>query len=106
MRAASCVANGPVTVLVLDRQHFEEMIGSLNEYAETGDKSPRQSAVTSTVQPNDGSDKVDIKFNELEKVGVLGEGAFGRVSLVKQKKCTRWKNVCLESYAKTIDREQ
>ena len=29
MRAASCIANGPVTVLVLDRQHFEDMIGSL-----------------------------------------------------------------------------
>ena len=26
MRAASCIANGPVTVLVLDRQHFEDMI--------------------------------------------------------------------------------
>ena len=102
MRAASCVANGPVTVLVLDRQHFEEMIGSLNEYAETGDKSPRQSAVTSTVQPNDGSDKVDIKFNELEKVGVLGEGAFGRVSLVKQKNAPDGKTYALKAMQKQL----
>eukprot|EP00944_MAST-04C_sp_MAST-4C-sp1_P000700 g700.t1 len=83
MRAASCIANGPVTVLVLDRQHFEDMIGSLNAYAD-GEKSPR-SATDTVVKPNDGSDKLDIKFAELENVGILGEGAFGRVSLVKQK---------------------
>lgn len=102
MRAASCVANGPVTLLVLDRQHFEDMIGSLHEYAESGDKSPRSKAATTSVKPNDGSDKVDIKFADLEKVGVLGEGAFGRVSLVKQKNSPDGKTYALKAMQKQL----
>ena len=90
-RAATCIADGRVVCLVLDRTHFEEMIGSLEAYTEGGEEeepiyTPRTKALQKSSTP------ATFDFDMMEKVGILGEGAFGRVSLVKRKDQSRGPN--------------
>eukprot|EP00946_MAST-07B_sp_MAST-7B-sp1_P002889 g2889.t1 len=94
VRAASCVAYmGKAVVLSLDRDHFEMLIGTLDEYSEKN-ATPAQKvdgtrAAMGTGIEGSGSEipdgASDLKLSDLKTVGLLGEGAFGRVSLVKNK---------------------
>jgi CRP-like cAMP-binding protein len=92
VRAASCVAYmGEAVVLSLDRDHFEMLIGTLDEYSET--KAPQKVDASRAAMGTgmDGSGSVipegaaQLELSDLKMVGLLGEGAFGRVSLVKNK---------------------
>ena len=89
-RAATCIAKGNVVCLVLDRSHFEDLIGSLKAYS-SGEVSvpaytPRQQEAVELVKKRESIILAEsLDFNLLENVGILGEGAFGRVSLVRNK---------------------
>ena len=83
-RAATCIAEGKVVCLTLDRPDFEKMIGSLKEYSDGRRRGRDRLPMAARTESQVYADK-EIQWNDLEVVGMLGDGAFGRVSLVKNK---------------------
>ena len=95
-RAASCVVQGDdCVVLSLDREHFEMMMGSLDMYvaAEEEQTASKVNETRGGGVTNAAPSHVNgITLNDLHYVAVLGEGAFGRVSLVTRKDDKNSKN--------------
>ena len=98
LRAASCRAKGPAVVLSLDREHFEMMVGSLDDYDAKASETRAAAAAGGGAGAGAGgggggsSNDSGLTLNDIHYLGVLGEGAFGRVSLVLNKKDKGTKN--------------
>eukprot|EP00884_Botryococcus_braunii_P004083 jgi/Botrbrau1/13676/Bobra.0378s0008.1 len=71
-RAASAIAVSDTDLLVLERDHFNQLLGPLQAILEQAATSYGPASV-----------KRNFSLNELSKVAVLGAGAFGQVHLVK-----------------------
>ena len=95
-RAASCrVESDEAVVLTLDREHFEMMVGSLDDYVAKETKAIEARNATTTADAPKGAK--GIKLEDIKYLAVLGEGAFGRVSLVVKQQDAGSKNP--ETYA-------
>jgi cGMP-dependent protein kinase len=82
-RAANVKAVSDVSVFVLGRKKFEEILGPLSAILERVIQA-RQAEVKDIV--NKRSLDSDIRFNELKMLRTLGTGTFGRVKLVQHVK--------------------
>ena len=85
VRSATCTSSSSsgVTILRLAREHFSAIFGSLQELMKREREigSSREKTLLAGVVPAHFNS--DIKFEQLEMVQTLGEGAFGRVKLVR-----------------------
>lgn len=75
-RAATVRARSEVSLLVLDRQNFEKLLGPLLPQLETAAKK------YSGYRPNKQGVQ-ELNLSELEHLAILGAGGFGRVTLVR-----------------------
>ncbi|RQM19491.1 hypothetical protein B5M09_004589 [Aphanomyces astaci] len=86
-RSATCVSTTDVQLLVLSRDHFSAMLGSLQELMDRPDVplliSSKKSSVLDLSRAASIKYKLDIPFEDLEIMHALGSGAFGRVKLVR-----------------------
>ncbi|CAK4248092.1 unnamed protein product [Aphanomyces euteiches] len=85
-RSATCTTTTRVQLLVLAREHFSAMLGSLQELMERPEApaSPKKlSVLDPSKHPGSIKYKLEIPFDELEILQALGSGAFGRVKLVR-----------------------
>ncbi|RLO05008.1 hypothetical protein DYB28_006524 [Aphanomyces astaci] len=86
-RSATCVSTTDVQLLVLSRDHFSAMLGSLQELMDRPDVplliSSKKSSVLDLSRTASIKYKLDIPFEDLEIMHALGSGAFGRVKLVR-----------------------
>jgi len=77
-RAASVIAKTSVTCLELTRQHFNDLLGPLEELMQQRAKEIYEKKDKTTWAP-----AADVcTLQQLKTVGILGKGAFGVVSLV------------------------
>ncbi|RHY32792.1 hypothetical protein DYB32_002240 [Aphanomyces invadans] len=84
-RSATCTSTTDVQLLVLSREHFSAMLGSLQELMDRPDAppSPKKNSLTDSSKTHSIKYKLDIPFEDLEIMHALGSGAFGRVKLVR-----------------------
>eukprot|EP00401_Gymnodinium_catenatum_P025067 CAMPEP_0117466162 /NCGR_PEP_ID=MMETSP0784-20121206/5000_1 /TAXON_ID=39447 /ORGANISM="" /LENGTH=812 /DNA_ID=CAMNT_0005260095 /DNA_START=71 /DNA_END=2509 /DNA_ORIENTATION=+ len=81
------VASDTATALVLDRDSFNFLLGSLKDLLEAENtrkdrsRASVQDAVLSAHEPQESSTSVKIGVSDLRRVGLLGTGAFGVVEL-------------------------
>lgn len=85
VRQATCVAQNRVHCLTLQREDFNRMLGNLNDILSGKRQAPTPNKM---LQRPSSSVVKDLSFtmDDLEKRNMLGEGAFGRVNLVKDKR--------------------
>lgn len=92
-RQATCCAATNVECLTLTRDDFDIMLGNLNDIikGKRGSLGMGSSEIMTNISPEPLlEDFVEIKsLNELKIKRVLGEGAFGKVNLVKSKENDR-----------------
>ena len=82
VRGATCIADGAVSCLTLEREEFLSMFGSFEELQNKDRSVPEPPPVS--VETNDpGSFSMDISLSDLEIKATLGCGAFGRVRLCR-----------------------
>ena len=82
MRQASCIAVGKVVCLSLSREDFNAMLGNWQDVSEAGVSEDSSFQDVTTARP---SFQVSVKLDELETLGTLGVGAFGRVTHVRHR---------------------
>ena len=81
VRAATCRAASPLTCYVLSRADFNRVMGPLKDLFD--EKVPeRNTTISKTIARKN---KVKYQLGELNILGVLGQGAFGKVKLTKSK---------------------
>ena len=80
-RNATCVAADSVTCLTLTREDFTLMLGNFEDLLSGKTTEKKQS-----IDYGRSLSMVEFDLEDLEKLRVLGEGAFGKVNLVKSKK--------------------
>jgi len=87
VRMATCVASSPVTVYYLTREDFTLMLGNLQDILDgkVSKKPTTMSTVRMGSKANIAFDRVSYKLGELKNLNVLGQGAFGKVTLVEAK---------------------
>lgn len=86
VRQASCVAVGKVVCLSLSRDDFIAMIGSWQDITDVKNIqkfAAKQRKIRASVY--DSQYHVNIDLEELERLNVLGVGAFGRVQVARHK---------------------
>lgn len=86
---ASVLATTECECFALDRQTFNRIMGSLQQVINR-ETSNRLEAIKSAHDSMNLSENplLNIKFNELHTLAILGSGTFGRVTLVQHKsKC-------------------
>lgn len=81
VRAATCMAASPVTCYVLSRSDFNRVMGPLKDAFDCT-KPERNTEISRTIARKN---KVRYQLEELNLLGVLGQGAFGKVRLAKAK---------------------
>ncbi len=81
VRSATCIADGPVTCLTLERDDFLAMFGSFEELSTKDRSSAETEAPVSVEEKGSSTNQLDINLTELEIKSTLGCGAFGRVKL-------------------------
>lgn len=81
-RNATCVAATPVTCYVLNRGDFNRVMGPLRELDQPSPNRGRSMITSNTVARKN---KVKYELRDLDLFNCLGEGAFGKVRLVKAK---------------------
>ena len=80
-RNATCIAASCVTCLTLTREDFNLMLGNFNDLL-----SGKTQETTHTFKKHEKRQSIKtFQMEDLEKLRTLGEGAFGKVSLVKCK---------------------
>ncbi|KAL7462803.1 hypothetical protein ACHAXS_003178 [Conticribra weissflogii] len=82
-RQATCIASSAVQCLTLTREDFTIMLGNLEDLLSGKTSVVEESMVTK--KPSAATSCTNFTMNDLEVRGVLGEGAFGKVNLVKAK---------------------
>lgn len=82
VRGATCIAEGTVVCLTLERDDFLNMFGSFEELSKK-DRSANVEAAPVSVEAtgSSNSNEIDIALEDLEVKATLGCGAFGRVKL-------------------------
>jgi serine/threonine protein kinase/CRP-like cAMP-binding protein len=85
VRKASVVATTNCECFVLDRATFTRILGSLQ--AVINRETTQRLEVLKGAGPSDEAEpQLNLKFNDLTTLAVLGSGTFGRVTLVQDKK--------------------
>jgi CRP-like cAMP-binding protein/tRNA A-37 threonylcarbamoyl transferase component Bud32 len=85
VRKASIVATADCECFVLDRDTFNRLLGSLKHIINR--ESQQRLEVLKGAGPKDESEpQLNLTFNELQQIAILGSGTFGRVTLVQEKK--------------------
>jgi CRP-like cAMP-binding protein len=89
VRQASCIAVGRVVCLSLSRDDFIAMIGSWQDVVMDVDvnQQSKLAAKKAKIRASvyDSQYHLTVRFEELEKLNTLGEGAFGRVVVARHK---------------------
>ena len=81
VRAATCKAASPLTCYVLSRTDFNRVMGPLRDlFDEKGRE--RNTIISKTIARKN---KVKYQLGDLNILGVLGQGGFGKVKLAKSK---------------------
>jgi cGMP-dependent protein kinase len=80
IRTANVIATTNVSCLTLDKEHFDQLIGDLvarKQWSKEVKEKPK------VIDVGSGEDKtyVSLTLSELQRVGTLGMGGFGRVEL-------------------------
>jgi CRP-like cAMP-binding protein len=90
VRKASVIATSDCECFALDRQTFTRLMGSLQQVInrETNTrmealKSAQQDSASASNEPE--VQLLNLKFSDLQTIGILGSGTFGRVTLVQNK---------------------
>jgi len=83
-RGASCIAVDHVECLVLERDHFQNLLGDLSNEIDKMAQN-RSTTSTTTATPKQVGPSVDYSFNDLNILRMLGTGTFGRVKLVQHR---------------------
>ncbi|EED96498.1 predicted protein [Thalassiosira pseudonana CCMP1335] len=81
-RQATCIASSDVECLTLSREDFVRMLGNFEDLLSGRTSIP---ASPSKSTQSSKTETTTLAFNDLEIRGVLGEGAFGKVNLVKSR---------------------
>ena len=81
VRGATCIAEGPVTCLTLERDDFLAMFGSFEELSKKNRSASEAEAPVSVEDTGVTVNQLDINLSDLEIKATLGCGAFGRVKL-------------------------
>lgn len=81
VRAATCKAASPLACYVLSRSDFNRVMGSLKDVFDQS-APERNTEISKTIARKN---KVRYSLNDLTLLGVLGQGAFGKVRLAKAK---------------------
>ncbi|KAL7512474.1 hypothetical protein ACHAXN_009446 [Cyclotella atomus] len=81
VRAATCKAASPLTCYVLSRNDFNRVMGSLKDVFDQN-APERNTEISKTIARKN---KVRYQLGDLNLLGVLGQGAFGKVRLAKAK---------------------
>lgn len=81
-RNSTCIASNKVKVYVLTNVDFTRMLGSLQDILDGKISKADEVSTSNKAKP----DRVTLALDELEILNTLGEGAFGKVRLVKAKK--------------------
>ena len=91
VRRATIIAQTPVTCFVLDRDTFNRILGSLKDIIarHPQSKQHRVNSWMDKLSPSQSIEEPEIRFEDLQELGVLGSGTFGRVTLVQQKETKR-----------------
>ena len=88
-RTANAIAKGKVNCLVLERGAFHQLIGNLEQYSEATyiEEQERKAAEERKRKstPQFDSEFMNMKLGDLQILGTLGVGGFGRVELVNLK---------------------
>ena len=88
VRTANVIANGEVTCLTLGRQAFKRLVGPRPPdttepppcFYDDIRENPKRCA-----SPDDGLDFATLSLDDMDYLGILGKGGFGRVDLVQVK---------------------
>lgn len=85
VRKATVTATTACECFVLDRETFTRLLGSLRHIMNR--ETAQRLEVLKGAGPRDESEpQLNLSFNELQQLAVLGSGTFGRVTLVQDKK--------------------
>jgi serine/threonine protein kinase/CRP-like cAMP-binding protein len=84
-RGASCIAVDHVECLVLERDHFQNLLGDLSNEIDKMAQSRSTTSSSSTSDSKPVGPSVDYAFNDLNLLRMLGTGTFGRVKLVQHR---------------------
>ena len=92
VRAATCVAKSPLTCYILTRNDFNRVMGPLKDIFEGKvQRSAARSRRTLTSFNVEARPlKVKYELKDLKQFNVLGQGAFGKVKLVKAKDTNKY----------------
>ncbi len=105
VREATVRAKTNVSCFILTREDVNRVIGSLVEILEYGfpTKMPRTSTV---VRGSSEKEQVPCDITDLELLGVLGSGAFGKVRVAKAEKTGKYYALKMQSKSFIIQNEQ
>lgn len=85
VRKASIIATSDCECFVLERDTFNRLLGSLKHIINR--ETQQRLEVLKGAGPKDDSEpQLNLAFNDLQNLAVLGSGTFGRVTLVQEKK--------------------
>ncbi|XP_065911725.1 cGMP-dependent protein kinase 1-like isoform X3 [Dysidea avara] len=84
-RTANVIATTNVSCLTIDRDHFRQLIGTIETYKEEI-AIPTQTEISDPKLEEDLLEFKDLTLKDFTYVGTLGMGGFGRVELVQQNK--------------------
>lgn len=84
-RAAKVTTTQPTTLLMLKKEAFDALFGSLEAIMQTKVQSydAQSTAGAATEKKTSTEDTTDLKFEDLQVIGTLGKGSFGHVQLVE-----------------------
>jgi len=102
VREATVRAKTNVSCFILTREDVNRVIGSLEEILDYG--FPTKKSRTSTVLR--GEEQVQYTMDDLELLGVLGSGAFGKVRVAKAKESGKYYALKMHSKSFIVKNEQ
>jgi len=85
VRKATCKAASTVHCLTLQRDDFNRMLGNLDDILKGKRKTSPLPNVPAPITKPQSAPEEEFTMDGLDKLNVLGEGAFGKVNLVRSK---------------------